>query len=685
MRGDYFQPNYLSPANYFAMLLGCVFRIKNVLLLFKFSELIEQLILLAGTYLLSRSLFKERATAFFVSLGVIGSTVWFIQIFWNLRIYYMIPLVLYFFLRFVKEINFRYMIIAGIVWIGGLFGVPGYHAALHLLIYGIFLMLAFAYCPWKEVVLSFRNFFKDRINLLLLTVFLLTLGLFLYVQLNLYESIQAQVYARDPITHKTPVDVFVTYAENTDVSKLLGFFFAGMSENMYYTIYLGLIPLLFWVYGMIRVRSVEFAVLSSISGFLVLFSLGDSTFVARTVYHLFPPMQYFRYIGGIRGILRIFVMISSGFGLDAFLQDYGADRDGGEAKKVLWWSGVGFLLFIFFLNWIDHDGKLYRKDWPDFFYFSVLMLFVLLVIFTSRSSVSLKTLKIILVGFFLTELLSYQNLVYASWPTKWAWAKPEVSQVSPYGFQPQRYFKQDINSRVREATKVAESINDQLAVETYSFIQFDPCVPVYLKIYEPVGLSRLIDLRAHVLRKNFTSQEFFAAPEVPEFLRVIGCQSPKLKLVSNVLFANNLDEAGLLVRDTSNIGEQIVLENAPKSLQSSYVSQNEDPDSIGKVGVTHFEFNRLDADLEVSRKEGAFLYYADSFHSGWHAYLDHKETPVLEANLAFKAVFIPEGKHAIQFVYFDGLRSIASLGMVMFGVLFCLVLLFLLFRILPTL
>ncbi|MCC6977415.1 MAG: YfhO family protein, partial [Candidatus Melainabacteria bacterium] len=55
--------------------------------------------------------------------------------------------------------------------------------------------------------------------------------------------------------------------------------------------------------------------------------------------------------------------------------------------------------------------------------------------------------------------------------------------------------------------------------------------------------------------------------------------------------------------------------------------------------------------VEYDSSEDAFLILTDTFYSGWHAYLDGEEQPIYRANLAFRAVKVPPGKHELKFVF----------------------------------
>lgn len=45
------------------------------------------------------------------------------------------------------------------------------------------------------------------------------------------------------------------------------------------------------------------------------------------------------------------------------------------------------------------------------------------------------------------------------------------------------------------------------------------------------------------------------------------------------------------------------------------------------------------------------LYLSDTYTPGWQAYIDGKNTPILRANYAYRAVGVPKGNHTVRFLY----------------------------------
>ncbi|HEX2967106.1 MAG TPA: YfhO family protein, partial [Syntrophorhabdaceae bacterium] len=55
--------------------------------------------------------------------------------------------------------------------------------------------------------------------------------------------------------------------------------------------------------------------------------------------------------------------------------------------------------------------------------------------------------------------------------------------------------------------------------------------------------------------------------------------------------------------------------------------------------------------LEADSDNDAFLYVSDTYYPGWRAYVDGRRTKIYRANLAFRAVQVPKGKHTVVFKY----------------------------------
>jgi len=55
--------------------------------------------------------------------------------------------------------------------------------------------------------------------------------------------------------------------------------------------------------------------------------------------------------------------------------------------------------------------------------------------------------------------------------------------------------------------------------------------------------------------------------------------------------------------------------------------------------------------LSVNAERPKILVLSETYYPGWKAYVDGKETKILKANFAFRAVPLLEGKHMVEFIY----------------------------------
>ncbi|MCX5807139.1 MAG: YfhO family protein [Proteobacteria bacterium] len=69
----------------------------------------------------------------------------------------------------------------------------------------------------------------------------------------------------------------------------------------------------------------------------------------------------------------------------------------------------------------------------------------------------------------------------------------------------------------------------------------------------------------------------------------------------------------------------------------------------GNVKLVSYLANKVV--LEYESDKDMFLYVSDTFYPGWKAYIDKRQTKIYNANLAFRAIEAPKGKHVVVFKY----------------------------------
>ncbi len=87
------------------------------------------------------------------------------------------------------------------------------------------------------------------------------------------------------------------------------------------------------------------------------------------------------------------------------------------------------------------------------------------------------------------------------------------------------------------------------------------------------------------------------------------------------------------------------------------------PQSASTLSILRYDLHTVT--IAVETDQPGYLVLPDAYYPGWRATLDSQPTPIWRANYAFRAVYVPAGKHTVQFV-FDPL--IWKVGLVVSGV-----------------
>jgi hypothetical protein len=69
----------------------------------------------------------------------------------------------------------------------------------------------------------------------------------------------------------------------------------------------------------------------------------------------------------------------------------------------------------------------------------------------------------------------------------------------------------------------------------------------------------------------------------------------------------------------------------------------------GQVELVSYKPNSIH--FKSTTDNDSFFYLSDTYYPGWRAYIDGKPTKIFKANLAFRAVEVPKGKHTVVFKY----------------------------------
>ena len=667
----------MSPALCLSAFLGKLLGVVNTLLLFKIGVLIEQLALLVGMYLLAKRLFANFAAAAFVCCGSVAVSYWALSIFWNFRIYYLMPLTLFFLLEFYDTAHFQHLFIAGMITILALLGDLAYYLPFYALFYGVFGGVLFA-GKIRQVASQGKNLLKPA-ALVSCLAFCSLLAMFLHFGLKVFEHVT--VYGgRDPLTGLGAFKDFFLLDTNRTLAPLLEMIYAIPTSHDI-TIYIGLLPFIFLGYALFNVNDQPiFKTLLLCSGFIFLLSLPYFTFMASLVYYFAPFLSYCRTLDLFRSVLKILLLLAAGFGVDHYLSAVLKSPSTRSANALLLLRlGGGLIMFIIGLDIFAFEGLLpytpgsiFRPAYAYHFHYLALgIAAVCLYLLGGPIKVRPPKAQWIVGLCFVAEIASYHYFFFfltgrtATFPEipKQPYETVETYQqqldflkssynVRNYAFRNERTTREQTQQRIDQtAPLITRYFGPKYAIN-YSFAYVDPCLQDITPQYFPLPIERFVRARKGIpldtpLIAGIPLPNDLA--DDPVFLHALGCQTPKLFLTAQVEYAASLSEAADMIHKSA------ALDKIPVLLTETFASQQLPPtqgfsaETSGEIAVTQFTANALQVNAQVTAPGGAWLIYLDGYHPDWTVTVNGQRRDIIPANLAFKAVRLDAGANNVHF------------------------------------
>jgi len=88
----------------------------------------------------------------------------------------------------------------------------------------------------------------------------------------------------------------------------------------------------------------------------------------------------------------------------------------------------------------------------------------------------------------------------------------------------------------------------------------------------------------------------------------------------------------------------------PSSLPTSNLPTFQ-PSNLSTSNLSFLHYSLHTITLAVETDQPGYLVLPDAYYPGWQATLDDQPTTLWRANYAFRAVYVPEGRHTVQFVF----------------------------------
>ena len=618
----------LSGVQYLGVLAGKLLEIRNVWALFVFTTIVEQTLLLLGLFLLARRLYASRAAVLMVCLAAMGSLVWYWHYFFSLRMVCLLPLLLYWILRFFETRRPHHLWLAGslaVFWAQG----SSFSPAVWLFVCFVFAVPLTVAQPgiWRSL------FCPSRENVLTFIAFAAATSCFVVVAARGARDLSVLKNDRDPQTGRVALDVFLGHGGTPKPGEVAANLLSGNNSTNDWdnNLYAGLLPLFCLAWALFRVRSARFAAVAGAALALVWLAFGGQ--FARLIYY-FPLMGYYRWLAWTWPTTKLLLILAAGFGFEQVRS---------EPRPVV----PSVIVALVMLFCLDAAGVSAQAVLPEAAAYLVAVLVATLLARTpgvpgdavrrrfGRSGL----LSVAAIGALAFDLHVYQQQTWRKLPRVSASAPGVEAIVSVERLQYDSR-RSEVPTTARGAEALLRTIVTY-APHTYAFMSWDPC-----RIGSPDGYVQTLPRRTATLLGLDMAE--------PPLSQVLGCTTPKLRVVADVVTAEEPRAAADLMRKAAH-DRQAVVEGTFPDPERSRPTHG----SAGEARVTHFDANTLEAEVDVAGG-GGWLVYADGYHPGWRAAVNGRPAPVFPANLAFKAVRLSPGHSHVRLVYWDRWASFGA-------------------------
>jgi hypothetical protein len=677
----------LSAASYVSMFCGKLLGVKDSLTLFSASVCLEQLLFLLGFHLLSRRLFQERITIFCICITAVGLVSWQTQLFFNLRLFCLLPLAFYFILR-VRHDGAGYC-----GWLAGIVAVLGPEGFLYAYTLWALVLTVFSTAVFWGRFRRLNTMFQLRPSNMIAALCFVVMTLAFWG--TLWHSLDNFAFSspgRDGLGNVDLVS-FLTYGGNklTDMLSALlvpSAFMGDIAGRSGMTDYVGLVcffcfPLAFLCRHNF---SPAFPFLITLA-IVAALSLGG---LSACVIYFFPGMHLFRHVGFLTGVMRVLILIVAGFGLDALIQ---LSRE----RRLIPHPTFGMLLLICLVLLLYVDLNIGGSNWAriclaiqngegNFFNLledeeatiftlvraALMFAFAFAAWKSCRLTASTSARKpdfvfAFLIACIISDCLLFQAEVYYRLPsggkpydfpaTRLSWPIPREEEA-PTSAPAERQALADASGAkllceiARFKTVPANIILKYQAWNATAEVEYQVSTSCALQWDPPKPQFRADWLADNVVKM----QEILGKVSAQDLASVSGFDGLKFRLVGDAssIHVKTDSEAFRLLGSRSGWDKQVILTDP-----SNGNTTNAPPTAVSdsRLDLGEFSANSFTLCLSNGLPQPAWLIYADAYAPGWHATVNQKPVPILKAYGAFKAIQVQPGASQVRFYYHNGLRS----------------------------
>lgn len=699
----------------------------NYYYLFYLSFFFDEIILLIGTYLLSRSLYKNNWAVLFVMITILGTINWASQVWWNFHLYYLMPLVMFLYMKALREKSVSFFLLANLfLFLWSFCGNLVYYIPLFSFFIFLF-FLSYATCNFykgislsiepiktekdsektalnlsviisKNILQTVRASFTSKNCLTLATVLIISAIPFFVTLKYITQSGAGEIVYSNIDRDKsglTPLTTFLTYGGLSGYGKYIEFF-SGVTKSLDNSLFVGSLTIslsllqIVYIFKKINSNKIALAILVSM---LLMISFSSGGIVASLAYFSWPMMKYFRHVGHTGPIIKVMVIFLAGFAVDQIISII-RHNDKQHFFISIKYLTVFFIfalmvkiLFIVFperFSWELFSSA--KQEISSFKVISLLIVLSYLLLMASKNKLfAAKAGGVILFAALLLHGAELGFLRSSYYDIQLPKQKTD-NYFRTFSFQSYPYVasrNQNYEENIRySAFSKASFLDVQYSKEKIlnrwgalywnsdSFFFLDSCSTPFRADHR---LNSIDDFYRVYQDKTSSFNIEKPMPTQKAFLKILGCGYPKLQGFSTIYYTKHPKDlmidphyrGDILFTDTKN-------EKYPslKMLPENAPSFLEKNDRVNlEATVRHFSANRLGLDIVNSSSSHAFLHYADAYHKYWKAYVNGEKKDILRSNLGFKAVQVPPGSSSVEFVFREPKVVAATYFLITLGLL----------------
>jgi hypothetical protein len=657
-----------------AMVLLSVPEGTNAVSLFHLGMLFEDLVLLVGTWRLSRWYHRTPQARFLVTAAVVASSFWGEQMWHNHRPAFAVPMILSFVHEFLEDGSRSKLFLAMNLLLLQFLGNVAYVAAMTHLIVGIYVVL---------YVLIFRRALAPRwpqlrprpSDLLVVLPNLLMIGCIHYTLMSGADEIHINVVGRNP-DGSVPLSDFLTYPGETGPTRYADLLL-GTNPSMDYTIFCGIASVPLALLALAARPGRKTLHLSLYFMLVLLLSFGYLSGVGLPAY-LLPPMRYYRYIALVALHLRLPLIFLAGLGLDALL---GAGRRNPTVARrfALGLGAQGVLcalLGLAFSYGSNESLDLIRTlttPRPGLANYNGLTKAVLLQTFGSAALAALaaaatawllptrprsgRLIATALLAILVADLARWRVSITLERGVSLTSREYELQKTTALPYLPRRNGEPADPARLLEFVAPTRCEDGGSRYDTSeNYLQRDPPASVFFASHWMGPVHELV--RAYA--DQGTGGALGPTPSVwrvpagltlrAPYDKIIGQTVDKLQVFAAAHGVPDDREAAAAINRPGYSGDVLFVAPTPGAATGPLPEPRSNERVDAEVRVLSFDANHLRAKVELPRgRSAAWLLYCDAWHSQWSATVNGRSVPVARAFLAYKAVPLEEGTSEVEF------------------------------------